>query len=77
MKFTKKELKEAFDYLETLKDSGQTNMFGARPYVADEFGWDKYKAGKALSLWMAVYGPDTAAKDMVTKAMEMLKKETV
>lgn len=44
------------DYLDNLRDSGVTNMFGARPYVADEFGVDKNEAGKILSYWMKTFG---------------------
>jgi hypothetical protein len=47
------QLKEYFDYLDELRDSGDTNMFGARPYLQQMFGLDKHEAGKILSQWMA------------------------
>jgi hypothetical protein len=31
---------EAFDFLDNLRDSGVTNMFGARPYLERQFGLD-------------------------------------
>ena len=39
-------------YLDDLRDSGATNMFGARPYLVNEFGLDKNLAGEILSYWM-------------------------
>jgi hypothetical protein len=32
-----KDLKEYFDFLEALRESGQTNMLGARPYLQTAF----------------------------------------
>jgi hypothetical protein len=43
---------EYFDYLNELRESGVTNMFGASPYLMDEFGLDKYEARTILSEWM-------------------------
>ena len=47
------ELKEeVFEYLDELRDSGKTNMFGARPYVQQFFGLDKNTAGHYVTEWM-------------------------
>ena len=43
---------EANQYLLELRDSGQTNMFGARPYLESEFDIDSKEAGKLLTNWM-------------------------
>ena len=43
-------------YLDNLRKSGATNMFGARPWLADAFGLDKDAAGKILSYWMKTFG---------------------
>ena len=43
---------EYFDFLIDLRDSGATNMFGAAPYLADEFDLDKHEARQVLSRWM-------------------------
>lgn len=43
---------EYFAYLEALRDSGVTNMFGAAPYLVSEFGLDKHEARMVLSRWM-------------------------
>ena len=44
-----------FEYLDTLRESGITNMFGAAPYLMNEFGMDKYQARDALLDWMSNY----------------------
>jgi hypothetical protein len=43
---------EEFEYLDTLRESGVTNMFGASPYLQQAFGINKHEARKILSLWM-------------------------
>mgnify|MGYP003134257231 FL=1 len=50
-----KEVKEVFTYLNELRDSGVTNMFGATPYLVDQFGFDKRNASNYLILWMQSY----------------------
>ncbi len=46
---------DVFDYLECLKESGVTNMFGAAPYVQQEFGIDIKEAREWLKKWMDSY----------------------
>lgn len=41
-----------FDYLEALRESGKTNMFGATPYLMIEFGLDEKEAIKILIEWV-------------------------
>ena len=53
---SKEEMQEYYDYLDELRESGITNMFGAAPYLADEFGVDKRQARSILSSWMENYG---------------------
>lgn len=43
------------EYLDILRDSGQTNMFGAGQYLMTEFGIDKREARTVLSEWMKSY----------------------
>jgi len=47
---------EVFDFLDTLRDSGVTNMFGARPYLQETFGFDQDTAAGWLTRWMESYG---------------------
>lgn len=51
----KNEYGEYFEYLDALRESGITNMFGATPYVMDEFGLDKASANRVLSEWMRTF----------------------
>jgi hypothetical protein len=43
---------EAFPYLDELRESGETNMFGAPKYVMEEFGVDKQMAIRVVQAWM-------------------------
>jgi hypothetical protein len=46
---------EVFDYLDALRESGATNMFGATPYLMEEFGFDKHDAKRWLTDWMQTF----------------------
>ena len=41
-----------FYFLENLRDSGVTNMFGATPYIQEEFSLDKKTAKDLLITWI-------------------------
>lgn len=43
---------EFFEYLDDLRASGVTNMFGARPYLLSEFIVSAAEASAVLSAWM-------------------------
>lgn len=48
-------MKKYFDYLNCLRDSGVTNMFGAVPYLQEEFpelSYDRAQAVYILRQWM-------------------------
>lgn len=40
------------EFLDELRESGVTNMFGASPYVRSKFGVDSKKADSILLEWM-------------------------
>ena len=46
---------EHADYLEELKESGKTNMFGAGIYIEREFCVNKREARKIVRAWMDTY----------------------
>lgn len=47
------------DFLDCLRESGATNMFGARPYLKKEFRELKDdQAAEILSYWMKTFGKD-------------------
>jgi hypothetical protein len=47
---------EHLEYLDDLRESGVTNMFGSPAYVADEFGIEWKLARKIVSYWMETFG---------------------
>ena len=50
------QVEQYFDYLDDLRDSGVTNMYGATPYLQREFDFNKQDARTVLKAWMESYG---------------------
>lgn len=46
---------EIFEYLDKLRESGETNMYGASSYIMEEFGDDKHQASRFLHKWMETF----------------------
>jgi len=46
---------EVFLYLENLRESGKTNMFGAASFIQDDFECSKSMSIRYLSEWMRNY----------------------
>lgn len=46
---------EVNSYLDAIRESGQINMFGAAPYVADMFNVSRSEARKYLQVWMETF----------------------
>lgn len=44
-------------FLESLRQSGETNMYGAAPYLMREFGMSRDEANTVLTDWMTNYNP--------------------
>jgi len=42
-------------FLDELRESGVTNMFGAVPYIVEEFGFSRQEAQKFLVNWMQTF----------------------
>ena len=47
--------KEHKEFLDNLRESGETNMYGAVPYIIGEFDVDKREAREILLEWMNTY----------------------
>jgi uncharacterized protein YlbG (UPF0298 family) len=47
-------------YLNTLRESGRINMFGATPYLMDRFDLTRKQASIALIAWMESYKQEKA-----------------
>ena len=51
----KEEWTEYYVYLEELRQSGVTNMFGSAPYLREEFGLGRRESIKIVANWMDNY----------------------
>lgn len=64
-------LAEMFRYLDALRLSGRTNMYGAGPYLRARFSLDNGESHEVLGKWMATFGDGSASvRERVGKAME-------
>ena len=55
MKEIKEEWTEYYVYLEVLRQSGVTNMFGSAPYLREEFGLGRRESINIVANWMDNY----------------------
>lgn len=51
----KQEYEEYYIYLEELRLSGETNMWGATPYLVHRYGLDEVRANEILFSWIDNY----------------------
>ena len=47
---------EVNKFLNILRESGESNMFGAGPYIQENFKITKYDANRFLVKWMETFG---------------------
>jgi hypothetical protein len=57
-------IREQFTYLNRLRESGATNMFGAAPYLEMEFDLDRREAKQVLVAWMQWVSENPSNRDM-------------
>ncbi len=62
---TNDELIDYYYFLDALRESGATNMYGATPYLADEYDMSEKYAKKILVKWMTSYDPDKTPEERV------------
>ena len=55
------DLRNYFEYLDELRDSGITNMFGAVPYLMSNSELDKRDANYVMNLWTSSFVENTTA----------------
>ena len=53
-----------FEFLNRLRESGETNMFGASPYLACAFDLTRREASKILSEWMQWVNANPSNRDL-------------
>jgi hypothetical protein len=49
---------EHLEYLDRLRESGVTNMYGAGPYIEQEFMLSREDAKEILMYWMKSFGKE-------------------
>lgn len=52
-------------FLDVVRSSGVTNMFGAGSYIQEHFGVDKYEAKDFLMEWMNTFSERKAKGEVV------------
>jgi hypothetical protein len=57
-------IRPEFEFLNRLGESGETNMFGASPYLQDEFGFDRKEANTVLMEWMRWVSENPSNRDL-------------
>lgn len=68
-------MEQYFKYLDQLRQSGETNMFGTVPYLQKKFpelGPDTDQAQKILAAWMSGFGPSHVQAEDYTSGAEAL-----
>jgi aryl-alcohol dehydrogenase-like predicted oxidoreductase len=63
MDYNFEQLVETFEYLDSLRESGAVNMFGAASYVAKDLGHDKATARSLVAMWMKSYDVEKSVED--------------
>jgi len=64
---TEVEQEEVSKYLDELRESGVTNMFGAGPYVEQEFLISKDEARQFVQYWMQNFGNESFAVEAISE----------
>jgi len=57
-------MRKEFIYLNRLRESGATNMYGAAPYLEMEFDLDRREAKQVLMDWMQWVSENPSNRDM-------------
>jgi hypothetical protein len=71
--YTVEQIAEFFVYLDDLRESAVTNMYGATSYLRIEFGMDRRLSEAVLKAWM--HQPlATSAIDRATAALAAVQK---
>lgn len=62
-------LTEAFEYLDDLRQSGETNMYGAPAYVERDLLLGRREASSVTKFWMDTFSLDESVERRVAKAL--------
>lgn len=64
------DLAEMFSFLDDLRESGATNMFGARPFLIEEYPEHRRIAASVLSAWMGTFSRSKSAEERAAVAKQ-------
>lgn len=73
IKISNTDIKETLVYLDELRESGVTNMYGAAQYIEEDCNFPRAKARQLLLLWMKSFS-DAPMSSRVKKALEFYKE---
>lgn len=59
--------KKVFLFLNSLRESGKTNMFGATPYIQKKFKYGHEESLRILKLWMHNFSADGNYEEITEK----------
>ena len=62
------EVISAFEFLDSLKESGATNMLGATPYIKKQLNVSSHRAKELNLMWIRSYDPERSMDDRVELA---------
>lgn len=68
-KFSQKRWTQFFDFLDELRESGVTNMFGSSPYVMEAFGLNRDDASHVVGRWMKTFDRETPPSERVRQML--------
>ena len=60
--------KDALEYLNELRLSGATNIFGAAPFVEAEFSIERKESIRLLTLWMENFNEEGDYENVILKS---------
>lgn len=61
-------VKDHFQYLDKLRDSGRCNMWGAAAYLQNERGLTSERAKQVHAAWMETFDGKTSLEDRVSQS---------
>lgn len=73
MDFTRNELISMFTFLDNLRESGATNMFGAAMDLVVMFDLEKKEARAILAGWMETFDGESTVEDRVDSFIQKLR----
>ena len=71
MDYDFEQVADAFAFLDTLREFGSVNMFGAATYVAEELGHDKATSRELVSMWMQSFDSEVTAEVRARRALRL------